>query len=46
VTNTDIAIEKYIIGRTLFLKEEKLQCLWRYYSKIGLTIITLLRLIC
>jgi len=25
-----LAIEKYLIGRTQFLKEEKLQFLWRY----------------
>jgi len=29
-TNIDIAIGKYLIFRTDFLKEEKLQLLWRY----------------
>jgi len=28
-TNTDIAIGKYLIGRTAFFKEEK-HFLWRY----------------
>jgi len=28
--NTDIAIGKYLSGRTPLLKEDKLQFLWRY----------------
>jgi len=29
-TNTDKSIGKYLIGPTLFFKEEKLQFFWRY----------------
>jgi len=42
-TNIDIAIEKYLISRTPFLKEEKLQ--FFEDTKNGLTTITLLPLI-
>jgi len=41
-TNIDIAIEKYLISRTPFLKEEKLQFIEDI--KNGLTTITLLPL--
>ena len=41
VTNNDIVIRKYLNGRPPFLKEEKIQCVWRYRNKNGPTITTL-----